>query len=109
MNSKFRNAPRRRGILTFEWILVLALTVIGVVGGIAVIRDALIVEMSTYSNAIGALDFGYTVAEYDSMVSDEGGVAYTVPGSLNPGNTEQTTFGTPLVATPNSKATTFHP
>ena len=110
MSSKFQKAPCRRGILTFEWVLIIALTVIGVVGGIAVIRDAIVVEASSYTSAMGELDFGYTIAVYDSMVEDQfGAPLYTVEGSEGPNNTERVTLDAPLTAAPNSKVTNFNP
>ena len=47
------------GVLTFEWILLLTLVVIGVIGGIAGIRDAVIHEAQGTSGAIVSLDQGY--------------------------------------------------
>lgn len=36
--------PRRRGGLTLEWILICTVIIIGTVGGVAMVRNALIVE-----------------------------------------------------------------
>ncbi|MDO4628640.1 MAG: hypothetical protein Q4C70_05615 [Planctomycetia bacterium] len=51
------------GVLTFEWILLITLLVIGIVGGIAVIRDALIIEAGETAGAIVALDHSYVIAD----------------------------------------------
>ena len=50
------------GVLTFEWILLITLLVIGIIGGIAAIRDALIIESAETAGAIVALNQSYTVA-----------------------------------------------
>lgn len=49
------------GILTFEWILLLTLLVIGVIGGVAGIRDAIIHECQGVVGAMCALDQGYKI------------------------------------------------
>ena len=41
------------GVLTFEWIMLLTLLVIGVIGGVAGIRDAIIHECQ---GVVGAMD-----------------------------------------------------
>ena len=49
------------GVLTFEWIMLLTLLVIGVVGGLAGIRDALIHESQGAVGAMLSLDQSYIV------------------------------------------------
>ena len=49
------------GVLTFEWIMLLTLLVVGVIGGLAAIRDAIIHEAQGTSGAIVSLDQGYLV------------------------------------------------
>ena len=49
------------GVLTFEWILLLTLLVIGVIGGIAGIRDAIIHECQGVVGAMVSLDQSYYV------------------------------------------------
>lgn len=46
---------RRRGVLTFEWILLISLLVIGVIGGLSAVRNALICELVDLANCIAAL------------------------------------------------------
>lgn len=46
----------RRGVLTFEWILLISVVVIGVIGGLSAVRDALIGELKDLSEAIAALN-----------------------------------------------------
>ena len=50
------------GVLTFEWILLITLLVIGIVGGLAAVRDAYIIELSSVADAITSLDTGYHIA-----------------------------------------------
>ncbi len=49
------------GILTFEWILLLTLLVIGVVGGVAGIRDAIIHECQGVVGAMVSLNQSYEI------------------------------------------------
>ena len=44
------------GVLSFEWILLVTLLTIGVVGGIAAARDAIIAEFGDVAEAMHALD-----------------------------------------------------
>ena len=50
------------GVLTFEWIMLLTMLVIGVVGGVAGIRDAVIHEAQSVVGAIISLDQSYYIA-----------------------------------------------
>lgn len=50
------------GVLTFEWVLLVTLLTIGVVGGIAAARDAIIDELGDVAQAMLALDQSYTIA-----------------------------------------------
>jgi Flp pilus assembly pilin Flp len=49
------------GVLSFEWILLVTLLTIGVVGGIAAARDAIIDEFGDVAQAMLALDQSYTI------------------------------------------------
>lgn len=67
------------GVLTFEWILLITLLVIGIIGGIAAIRDALIIECAETAGAIVALNQSYSVSgPYTITVSDQKGVEITM-------------------------------
>ncbi|MCS7305804.1 MAG: hypothetical protein NZ602_11950 [Thermoguttaceae bacterium] len=46
----------QRGVLTFEWVLLLTLLVIGIVGGLTAARDALITELGDVAEAMISLD-----------------------------------------------------
>jgi hypothetical protein len=49
---KFRRQKPRRGVLTLEWILIITVLVIGIVGGVAVVRNAIVSEMYDMSESI---------------------------------------------------------
>ena len=49
------------GVLSFEWILLVTLLTIGIVGGIAGARDAIIDEFGDVAQAMVALDQSYVI------------------------------------------------
>lgn len=49
------------GVLSFEWMLLVSLLTIGVVGGVAASRDAVIDELGDVAQAMQALDASYTI------------------------------------------------
>jgi hypothetical protein len=49
------------GVLTFEWILLVTLLTIGIVGGLAAVRDAIIDELGDVAQAMLALDQSYCI------------------------------------------------
>lgn len=53
---------RRTGVLTFEWMLLFVCMVLGIIGGAAVIRDALIIESAETADAILSHDKSYHIA-----------------------------------------------
>jgi hypothetical protein len=59
---------RRRGVLTLEWILLVTVIVIGVIGGLGIVRNATVGELRDLAEAITALNVK-TAAE----VAAEGG------------------------------------
>ncbi len=70
------------GVLTFEWILLITLLVIGIVGGIAVIRDAYIIEAAETAGAMMALSQDYTIAmPLQSVITDTGAGVPSADGS----------------------------
>jgi hypothetical protein len=42
--SRLPRYQRRRGVLTLEWVLLVTILIIGTVGGVAQVRNALLVE-----------------------------------------------------------------
>lgn len=66
------------GLLTFEWILLFTLLTIGIVGGVATIRNATNIESEEAANAIVALDQSYTLtASLGGTVQSTGSINYT--------------------------------
>jgi len=49
------------GVLSFEWTLLVTLLVLGIVGGVAGARDAIIDELGDVAQAMQALDGSYTI------------------------------------------------
>ena len=49
------------GVLTFEWILLITIIAIGIVGGISAVRDALISELGDVTGAAVNIDQSYFV------------------------------------------------
>jgi hypothetical protein len=54
-----------QGQLTFEWILLITLIVIGVVGGYSAVRDGVIDELADIAGAIIAVDQSFTTESPD--------------------------------------------
>jgi len=73
MMAQFWN--EESGILTFEWMLLLTVLVIGIIGGLATIRNATNSEAKEVSNAVNALNHSYTVsASVGGTVASTGGI-----------------------------------
>lgn len=49
------------GVLSFEWVLLVTLLTIGIVGGLSAARDAIIDELGDAAQAMLALDQSYTI------------------------------------------------
>ena len=49
------------GVLSFEWVLMITLLTIGIVGGLAAARDAIVDELGDAAQAALALDQSYDV------------------------------------------------
>jgi len=69
-----RIAGEDQGVLTFEWILLITVVVIGIVGGLSAVRDALVSELGDVSGAVVAVDQSFTVemSECDPCEMDFG-------------------------------------
>jgi Flp pilus assembly pilin Flp len=60
-----------QGVLTFEWILLITVLVIGVVGGLSAVRDAVITELGDVAQAVVSLDQSYYIlAPWEIAVAD---------------------------------------
>ena len=55
-SNRLLNKRRRRGMLTVEWILMITVVVIGIVGGLAAVRNAILSELHDLAGAITALN-----------------------------------------------------
>jgi hypothetical protein len=53
------------GVLSFEWVLLITLVVIGIVGGLAAARDAIIDELGDIAQALISFDQSYVIAAVD--------------------------------------------
>ena len=51
-----KRARKRLGVLTFEWILLISLLVIGVIGGLSAVRNSILCELGDLSECIRAID-----------------------------------------------------
>lgn len=75
------------GVLTFEWILLITLLVIGVVGGISAVRDAILTELGDLATAIVLVDQSYAVqGPWEVAVSTiipDGGVGWRFTDGFN--------------------------
>ncbi len=96
------------GVLTFEWILLITLLVIGIVGGLAVIRDAYIIEAAETADAMMALNQGYVIqAPVDAAITDTGagverGANYKYAASGAQGSIYEDKVGDVVVTSPGS-------
>lgn len=72
MRATLRNLWKLdEGVLTFEWILLITVLVIGVVGGLSAVRDAVITELGDVVEAVISLDQSYYIAHpWDIQVPD---------------------------------------
>lgn len=48
------------GVLTFEWVLLITVMIIGIIGGYSAMRDAVIDEMGDLADAVIAVDQSFT-------------------------------------------------
>ena len=74
MEQKMNRLPtrlRRRGVLTLEWILLITVVVIGVIGGIAAVRDAVNSELHDLGSAITSLNVKPEAECEAEMIADD--------------------------------------
>ena len=63
------------GVMSFEWVMLASLLTVGVVSGVAGVRNAIIDEFADMAGAITSLDQSYTIAPpLVVVVHDEGAV-----------------------------------
>jgi Flp pilus assembly pilin Flp len=61
MKSFLNSLREDDGVLSFEWTLLVTLLTIGIVGGLAAARDAIIDELGDAAQAMQALDQSMTI------------------------------------------------
>src|SRR5688500_3442414 len=74
------------GVLTFEWVLIITIVVIGIVGGLAAARDAIIDELGDIAEATISFDQSFLIPAMD--LNDDG-------DTDDPGEAEQTYLDEP--------------
>jgi hypothetical protein len=74
------------GVLSFEWVLLITLVCIGIVGGLAAARDAIIDELGDIAEALISFDQSYVIAAVD--LNGDG-------DTTDPGEAQQTFIDTP--------------
>lgn len=57
LRSLRRNKKARRGSFTLEWILLATLLVVGIVGGLAALRDAMVSELFDAAACVQSMTF----------------------------------------------------
>ena len=70
-----RNFRRRRGVLTLEWVLLITVVVIGIIGGLGAVRNAIVSELQDVAEAIQSLN-----VTPESESESEGVLDDMVPG-----------------------------
>src|SRR5437870_1199354 len=60
------------GVLSFEWVLIVTLIVIGVVGGLCAARDAIIDELGDLAEAAQGIDQSYTLSGLSLSLTIDG-------------------------------------
>lgn len=89
----WRHVRRSEGVLTFEWILLITLIVIGIVGGLSAARDAVISELGDVVGALVHIDQSYTVSADDTGWGNAFSFTDTLPEC--PGEQNRPTTGRP--------------
>jgi len=78
------------GVLTFEWILLITVLVIGIVGGLSAVRDAVITELGDVAEAMISLDQSYTILNpWDIQTPDCGQDGASDSGYIDSAGLEQ--------------------
>src|SRR5213595_1513527 len=70
-------ASESDALLSFEWVLLLTLLTIGIVGGLTAARDAIIDELGDVSEAVVSFDQSYTLAAFNECGVTAPGSSYT--------------------------------
>ncbi len=68
------------GVLTFEWVLLVTLLAIGIVGGVSSVRDAIISELGDVAQAVVRIDQSYTVNAFGDPNNPDDDCPILAPG-----------------------------
>jgi Flp pilus assembly pilin Flp len=60
MPKRYRPFNRRRGVLSFEWIVLITLVAVGIIGGLTAVRDSIVEELGEVAGAMMAIDQSFT-------------------------------------------------
>ena len=71
--SKRQRNRRRRGLVSLEWILIVTVLVIGIIGGLGAIRIAVNNELQDLSEAIQAINYKTEAECENEGVGEMGG------------------------------------
>ena len=70
------------GVLSFEWTLLLTLLTIGIVGGLAAARDAIIDELGDVAEAAQGIDQSFSLAAQAIDFDGNGTIDFTTDASV---------------------------
>jgi len=56
LSNSRSGARKRRGVLTLEWVLLITVVIIGIIGGLGAVRGAILGELKDLAQAIQALN-----------------------------------------------------
>ena len=70
------------GVLSFEWVLLVTLLTIGIVGGLAAARDAIIDELGDVAEAMISIDQSYSITYPLSVIVHVGPASSAVDSSF---------------------------
>jgi Flp pilus assembly pilin Flp len=59
------------GVLTFEWVVLVTVLVVGIVGGVSAVRDAMITELGDIAAAVISADQSYTLLQPWEVVNPD--------------------------------------
>lgn len=70
----------QQGVLSFEWVLLITVIVIGIVGALSAVRDSIIDELGDICGAAVAVDQSYTVTFCQTCIPPNTPACFRVTG-----------------------------
>lgn len=55
--------PKKRGVLSFEWIILCVLLIVGILGGLASARNAFLSEIDDTIDVVNLIDADFVVSD----------------------------------------------